>query len=123
MAPLPPLDPVLAKIVGTWGATNYAPFSCSESPHNFTISQDGQFFTNRNKEKLYAGGEGTNESVSRILTVRGNVVTMFNEREMRLTESGDPAVWSLVLVNDDRFYWRRTDWKADFGTAPYERCK
>ncbi len=59
----------------------------------------------------------------KVLKVEGNVMTMFVEGETRKTASGDPVVWSLVLVDDNRYYWRRTDWEAGSGTSHVLRCQ
>lgn len=46
--------------------------------------------------------------------------------ETRMTSTGEPVVWDLILSSRDSYYWRQTDW-ADLGilgrTDGIERCR
>jgi hypothetical protein len=61
--------------------------------------------------------------ILKVIEARGTAMTMFAENEAKKTASGASVVWSLVLISDDRHYWRRTDWPANTVTPTMVRCK
>jgi hypothetical protein len=42
--------------------------------------------------------------------------------EERLTETGEPVVWDLVLTSPESFAWHRADWPAGSLTGTLRRC-
>lgn len=118
-----PADSILAKVEGTWGTAEASSLSCGQTPQTYTVSKDGTTITVRSANKLYIGGdEGRESFVYKVRAVHGNVLTMFIENEDRKTKNGDPVVWSLVLVNENEFYWRQTDWPEGSRTSSFVRC-
>jgi hypothetical protein len=75
--------------------------------------------------KPYKSPEGkeVRAAVYKVLSINGDTITMFLNGETRRTEGGDPIVWTLVLLNDNAYVWRQTDWPPDGATVPYIRCE
>jgi hypothetical protein len=119
-----PPHPIFAKVQSTWGAEEQSIYSCNREPHNITFSPDFSTALFKVPKPIpMADGTVRDTIVYKVLKAEGNVLTMFVDGETRKTPSGDPVVWSLVLVDDNRYYWRRTDWSPGAGTSPVVRCK
>jgi hypothetical protein len=107
---------------GTWDWTGAHGF-CAENPHTITFSADRQLMTITPRipwtdsagveqgPAVYDIQEHTRERI------RGQI-----RGETRLTKSGEPVVWDLVLFSADEYRWHRTDWPPGSYTEKVVRC-
>jgi hypothetical protein len=119
---VPAESDIYAVVTGTWDWIG-ADSICVRDPHTISFSADRQVMvlTHRLAEPDSAGVEQQVfeydiHEVSR-RHVRGLI-----RGEDRLTESGEPVVWDLVLASRDVYRWHRTDWDEGSYTAAVRRC-
>jgi hypothetical protein len=71
------------------------------------------------------GARGVNESEFRyrIISVTRSSMRMQIEGESRLTDTGKPVVWDLVMRGRNEYRWHRTDWRYGAYTPPIRQCE
>jgi hypothetical protein len=109
-------------VTGTW-AWSDDPSNCTTDPQVISFTPDRrQMFIVRNRP--FQGADGLVDSITvyYILEHTPNRIRGSIPGEARLTESGDPVVWDLVLRAADRYAWHRTDWGRFEYTRDLRRC-
>lgn len=104
---------------GTWGF-DAAGAGCDDNPHTIVFSKDEPKMTLR-----YASAKADNTSDTFVYEIIGEGPGYMRMRligEERTTDSGEPAVWDLVLLSGDSYCWHRADWKPGACTKPAKRC-
>jgi hypothetical protein len=111
------------RVSGEWAVLHEGVVRCDEGTEFISFSEDFSTARFKSSEK-YALGQGKESDTItyKILKVQGNTITMSLNGETRTTAAGDLVVWSLVLVEDKVFVWRRTDWLTNQSTQPRIRC-
>ena len=67
-------------------------------------------------------GKTVSAAVYKVLRTKGKGMTLYLDGEKRETAGGDPIVWTLVMIKQDAFVWRQTDWGPGESTVPFVRC-
>lgn len=67
-------------------------------------------------------GQTVSAAVYKVLRAKGKGITLYLHGEKRETAGGDPIVWTLVMIKEDAFVWRQTDWGPGESTVPFVRC-
>ena len=118
----PPGSSVFEVATGTWDWEQAEEF-CEKNPHTIGFSPDSSVMILTHKEP-WTDGAGVEHRVAEYdiwehtrNRIRGRI-----RGELRLTESGEPVVWDLVLSSPDAFRWHRTDWVPLSYTPTVRRC-
>lgn len=115
-------EEIFAVVSGTWDWAD-ADSTCAANPHTISFSDDHRlmYLVHRRPWSDTTGAERRvtvydvrEETDSRI---RGAI-----QGEPRVTETGEPVVWDLLLTSRDSYVWRRTDWSFYAHTNPVGRC-
>lgn len=116
-----PAGTQIADVVsGTWA---WVDASCEEDTQRISFSPDqSEMYIAHSRS--FRGVDGVEDSITsyRVVgkmrdRVRGQI-----PGESRLTASGEPAVWDLVLLDQNTFVWHRTDWMPGSYTKEMLRC-
>jgi hypothetical protein len=114
---------LFSRVSGTWAVLDEGKVDCKAATETISFSKDFSVATFRSTEKYSLGNGKQSDTITyKILKVQDSMITMFLNGETRTTDGGDPIVWSLVLLQDGFFVWRRTDWPAGDSTIPRARC-
>jgi len=122
-APARQPSPVSARVfdvvAGTWGWVE-GTHTCRSNPHTLSFSPD-------RTSMFYRYPQAADSAGARDLRyeVRGHgrdFIRTFLVGETRTDSKGALVEWDLVLVSDDFYVWRRSDWPKDASTRPIERC-
>lgn len=120
--PTPTAD-LLARVSGTWAMLSEGVVDCSKDAETISFSKDQTVASFRSTTNYAVGnGKEADTITYKVLKVDGNTITMFLNGETRTTAGGDPIVWTLVLLRDNMYVWRQTDWPAGESTRPFVRC-
>jgi hypothetical protein len=108
---------IRTRVTGTWRWEQSTP-DC-KSGHVISFSADGRRMLLTPVPMKGDTGEVTQYEIlgSGSNTIRGRIVD-----ETRRTERGEIVVWDLILFEQDRYCWRRTDWPTEGCTQPIVRC-
>jgi hypothetical protein len=115
---------IFSALEGSW-AWSGDDSACVTDPHtiSFTPARDQMIIAHA---KPFEGPDGELDSITRyeiLEHTRGRIRGAI-PGEQRLTESGEPVVWDLVLRGPDRYAWRRTDRQSPFSfTRDVLRCR
>jgi hypothetical protein len=93
---------------------------CDDSAHVIAFSSDRKTMTISMppRSSIDTGWTATYDIVSLSPSrLRGAI-----RGEKRLTDSGVPVVWDLVLFGPNEYHWHRTDWKPWQYTVGIIRC-
>lgn len=97
----------LSLAVGTWGTENSVNEEdpervdyrkCGKSPVIVTIDR-----INMRYKAVHTGEDFTAEAD--VLDVKPRYLSVRYDDEDRLMENGEPQIWHMVFVSDNRFYW------------------
>jgi hypothetical protein len=119
---VPPPRDVFSVAAGTWDWAGADSF-CVADPHRIWFSPDHSimYLADRRPWKDSAGTEHrvTEYAIQMHTpsTIRGAI-----RGETRLTDSGVPVVWDLVLTSEGSYRWHRTDWPRTGMTKQVLRC-
>ncbi len=107
------------KLQGSWQSTN-SPV-CEANFHTITfnnktleISYDEQGFISE--------AEARKTFVYTILSTEKNLIRVQLENETRLDKKGNPVVWHLKPLRNDKYCWGRDDWPDLSCTASRYKC-
>lgn len=116
----------LDQLSGTWDTLPEGEELCKKNDffHTITVSADRQRVTFQH-EKPIDGPSGKLAQYSyKVLYSDAKSITMFMEGETRKLQTGDLAIWNLILDGSDKYRWRI------YGTPPEwrnsvvgKRCK
>lgn len=107
---------------GTWAWAD-DPAGCDESPRVVTFSEDlTEMRISYRTESTDSTEAGEATSTYDILGYSAKSLRGVILGETRMTETGEPVVWDLVLRAEDRFAWHRTDWDPGAFTGDMVRC-
>lgn len=110
------------QLPGKWAPLQDGKFDCSDA-QVISFSKDRSTATFAfTKPFKNDDGQTVSAAVYKVLRVKGPSITLFLNGEKRETAGGDPIVWTLVLIRDDAYVWRQTDWGAGESTIPFVRC-
>ena len=104
-------------VAGTWGWMEGSE-TCASKPHTLSFSPDG-------KSMFYRYPQADSASEDLRYEVRGhgkNSLRVFLVGETRTDSKGALVEWDLILLSNDQYVWRRSDWPTDGSTRPIERC-
>lgn len=121
--PLAASADLFKSVSGEWAVLDEGAVNCDKGTEFISFSEDFSVATFTSTEKYALGaGKESNAITDKVLDVQGNTITMSLNGETRTTAAGQLVVWSLVLVEDKVFVWRRTDWLKSQSTQPRIRC-
>lgn len=109
-------------VPGTW-AWMSDENGCEGKTQTFEISDDGTRMTILHKEP-FEGPDGSMRSETQYVVEASSptVLNTFIVDEHRLTDSGEPVKWDLVVVARNQLAWHRTDWQDGALTDALMRC-
>ena len=115
------LDPY-SVLPGKWGWNGSS--DCDVSPEEIRFSTDRkQMFLAHAPIKDDDTREPHREVTYQILRILPNGISMSLDGEDRLDSSGKPVTWDLILLDQDRYCWHRSDWRSGGCTKPVDRCE
>jgi hypothetical protein len=109
-------------LTGRWDWANHTRL-CVDSTHTIefrdggrvmAITQQQQWVDSTGRDRTTAVYDVFSQTKSKI---RGQI-----RGEERLTESGEPVVWDLVLFGPNEYRWHRADWSSLGFTGRIIRC-
>lgn len=108
---------IRARVAGRWRWEQSSP-DC-KNHHIISFSTDGRLMLLTSIAMKGDTGEVTRYEILGTGTnaIRGRIVD-----ETRRTDRGEIVVWDLILFEQDRYCWRRTDWPTEGCTQPVVRC-
>ena len=110
------------QLVGKWAPQVEEKTDCTDA-QTISFSKDFSVATFQfSKPFKNSDGKEVSSATYKILSVNDNAITMFLNGEKRLTNGGDPIVWTLVAIRENFYVWRQTDWGPGESTVPYLRC-
>lgn len=110
------------QLPGTWAPLQDGKVDCGDAQViSFSKDRSTATFT-LTKPFKNDDGQTVSTAIYKVLRVKGQSITMFLNGEKRETGGGDPIVWTLVLIRDNAYVWRQTDWGPGESTIPYVRC-
>jgi hypothetical protein len=110
-----PAPDLFGLITGTW-VWEDGDEQCRESAQTFEFSSD--------RSRMMLSTRSPDARVTEYI-VEGsgvNVLHTYIIDESRLTDTGVPVKWDLVMVAPDVMAWHRTDWQAERTTRRLVRC-
>lgn len=120
LASSPPLSPY-DSLPGKWGWEGSD--DCTAAPEEIRFSQEGGRMHILLSPKGEDGTRAPRREAAYTVTGRaGNVLSMTLDGEERVDDGGKPVTWDLVMLESDRYCWRRGDWRQGECTAPLRRC-
>lgn len=110
------------QLVGKWAPLVEGKVDCADS-QTISFSKDLSVAAFQfSKPFKDDNGKEVRAVTYKILSVSDNTITMFLNGEKRRTNGGDPIVWTLVLIRENAYVWRQTDWGPGDSTVPFLRC-
>lgn len=110
------------RLPGKWAPLQDGKFDCGDA-QVIAFSKDRSTATfTFTKPFKNDDGQTVAAAVYKVLRVKGQSITLFLNGEKRETAGGDPIVWTLMLIQDNAYVWRQTDWGAGESTIPFIRC-
>jgi hypothetical protein len=108
---------IRTRVTGRWRWEQSTP-DCKNN-HVISFSTDGRLMLLTSFAMKGDTGEVTQYEIlgTGANAIRGRIVD-----ETRRTDRGEIVVWDLILFEQDRYCWRRTDWPAEGCTQPVVRC-
>lgn len=105
-------------LAGRWDWSTRA-HQCDDSAHVITFSRDRKTMTIAMPPSASDTGWSATYDILSLTPsrLRGAI-----RGEKRLTASGEPVVWDLVMFGPNEYHWQRTDWKPWEYTAGVVRC-
>lgn len=104
---------------GTWGwDSDY----CTKSPQTIVIDVDKKIMT-LTIDNLVESSEKTKDTF--IYNIKQAWKTGFRGKirnEKRVDKDGQIVEWDLFVVDNHRFYWRRSDWRKNAASKPILKC-
>lgn len=114
---------VFAVAAGTWDWTGAEGF-CADNPHTISFSPDRSVMTIvPRKPWVDSSGVETAKAEYDIQGHDENHIRGLMRGETRLTDSGEPMVWDLVLTSGASYRWRGTEWVPGGYTDEVRRCE
>lgn len=119
---VPADEDIFAVVQGRWAWTTQGD-GCAGDWHRIDFSSDRSMMT-ITSSKPYKGANGALDSVATydVLSHSRSWIRGAMRGETRLTRTGQPVVWDLVLRSHDSYAWHRTDWLFGGHTAAIRRC-
>ena len=115
--------PIAEVLRGVWDWEE-APKRCQDNPHSISFTTGGSRMEVRHPKGAVVGSKAPEVvTVYRVLAEGPRALRMEIVGETRRTERGDPVVWDLILLSDDSYCWRRTDWPPQGCTGRVLRCR
>lgn len=95
---------------------------CDKSSHTIRFNMDEKTMTLTLDNEVPVNGEKQSIYVYDIKWAwkrgfRGKI-----RGEKRLDKQGKPIEWDLFVVDENSFYWRRSDWSKTSGSKPIINC-
>ena len=113
----------VCAVAGKWTWTT-ADDPCGADWHtiSFSAAGDSMWIVS---SRAFEGVDGGRDSITDyvIQELRRSRIRASIPGETRLTATGTPVVWDLVLRGPDRYAWHRTDWFPGTFTAEIVRCE
>jgi hypothetical protein len=108
---------IRARVAGRWRWEHTTP-DC-KSGHVISFSTDGRLMLLTPVPMKGDTGEVTRYEILGYgpNAIRGRIID-----ETRRTDQGEIVAWDLILFEQDRYCWRRTDWPTEGCTQPIVRC-
>jgi len=114
---------IRSALPGRWDWADASP-RCGDSAAQFVFAEEDRQVRVHVPAGVYLGTTPLGaDATYQIVREWPRVLRMRMLGETRLTETGDLAVWDLVLLDVDSFCWRRTDWKPEACTKRLTRCE
>jgi hypothetical protein len=117
--PSPASARVFDVVAGTWGWVE-GTRTCTSDPHMLSFSPDRTSMFYRYPQA--ADSAGARDVRYEVRGHGRDFIRMFMVGETRTDSTGALVEWDLVLVSDDLYVWRRSDWPKGASTRPIERC-
>jgi hypothetical protein len=118
----PASDDVFTVASGVWDWTG-ADSLCVANPHTISFSPDHSvmYIAHRVPWKDSTGLEHRVAEYG-IQSHSPSQIRGLIRGETRLTETGVPVVWDLILTSPNSYAWHRTDWPPNGRTKEVARC-
>ena len=114
---------IRSALPGRWDWADASP-RCGDSAAQFAFAEEDRQVRVHVPAGVYLGTTPLGpDATYQIVREWPRVLRMRMLGETRLTETGDLAVWDLVLLDVNSFCWRRTDWKPEACTKRLTRCE
>ena len=109
------------RVFGVWDWESE--HACRENTHRVAFAEDGEVLVLTFQHPLTTR-EQSKRAVFRYQIVggEGNAIIGILENEDRLTDAGDPVVWTLKMFTPNTYRWQRNDWRANRYTRAVVRC-
>jgi hypothetical protein len=113
---------VKSLLKGQWGWSETD--ECTRNPHTISFSEDGRIMSIEYAAVGYVqSGEARKTFVYDVVAYNHNAVRAALREESRVDAQGQPVVWDLVPIDNNKYCWHRTDWAEGACTAPILRCE
>lgn len=110
-----------SQVLGVWDWEGED--ACQENTHTVSFEDGGDALVLTFQQPLTPDAEhGRTVYRYQIVGGRGNSITGVMEDEHRMTDSGDPVVWTLTMFTPNEYRWQRSDWETNRYTRAVVRC-
>lgn len=97
---------------------------CGGRTQRFVISPDRASMQIHHSEPIESATGDTTSVTDYVIEGSGpRVLHTYIPGETRLTDSGDPVKWDLVVIGRNRIAWHRADWPQGGYTGMLRRCE
>lgn len=99
-------DSVLNKVSGVWGWEKPG-LDCKTLPskYEFSDANKAMSITSIKEQPMYDGT--TRDIVNyKVISNDDSSITLAMENETRVDKNGNKALWKIVLVNNNKFFWQ-----------------
>ena len=112
---------ILDRLAGRWGWTMPG-FDCDSLPTDHIFDAENNLLRLQSDQPIPMHDGTTREYVDyRILDRDNDTITLAMENETRLNKNGDLAVWKILMVDEETFYWE-IDGQPEERWGPVVRC-
>lgn len=109
-------------VEGTW-AWESRDQPCSSDTQTFVVADDRQTMQIHHSEPITNSAGETRTVTDYVIEGTGPLLLhTYIPDETRLTDTGEPVKWDLVVIGRNRIAWHRADWPEGSYTGMLRRC-
>jgi hypothetical protein len=117
----PPDQSVFSVLPGRWASDQFPAFGCGGNWQEISFTRDRKLMLLKFKEESKEQEIPASAVRYHVLQAEPNL-RMAIEGEKRVTPTGEPVVWDVVMLTPDKFCWHRADWEPGACTPALVRC-
>jgi len=97
---------IYSRVSGVWGMETPG-LDCKSRPSRYKFGDGNKIMSISNNDQQSMHDGSTRDVVNyKVVSNDKTTITLAMENETRLNKNGKSALWKIVLVSDNKFYWQ-----------------